>query len=623
MDLRPFMERWGMLPPSGGTMLVAVSGGRDSVCLLHYLATMPRDFSVAAAHLDHGQRPTAGRDVAFVRQLCRELDVPLTVERADVPALARQRGVGLEEAGRMARYDFFRRTADSLGAQRIATAHHAADQAETVLLNLVRGTGMQGLAGIPPVRGRIVRPLLETSRDDIETYLKTHGLSHVEDETNRDTSLGRNRLRREVMPGLLSLHPGAAASICRTAELLRREDAFLDSLAAAYLPQEGLSASRERLLSAPEVLRLRALRLLAGRLPVGKKDFTAAHYRAMAELLEGGGMTALPAGAMALCRNGKLTLLPPEPPLGSMPLEPGENFWGEYTISVRKTTGNFSQKRDAILLNCDKINGALSVRPYRGADRLTLPGSRGGRSVKRLLADRGFLRKSAGASRCCASGTSLPPCGAWARMLNFCRRKPANIQRLLYQQMEETTMAKSNMDQDILKVLITQDEIHARTQELGDRLYERFHDKNPMFVGVLNGCFIFMADLVRAAQLKSEVEFIGLSSYKNATKSSGSVQIPRDLQRDINGRDIIVVEDILDSGNTLAFLKDYMLAKGAKSITIVTLLDKPARREKAITADLAGFVVPDEFVVGYGLDYCQQYRNMPYIGVLKPEVYTK
>ena len=104
---------------------------------------------------------------------------------------------------------------------------------------------------------------------------------------------------------------------------------------------------------------------------------------------EGGGMTALPAGAMALCRNGKLTLLPPEPPLGPMPLEPGENFWGEYTISVRKTTGNFSQKRDAILLNCDKINGALSVRPYRGADRLTLPGSRGGRSVKRLLADRG------------------------------------------------------------------------------------------------------------------------------------------------------------------------------------------------------------------------------------------
>ena len=184
-------------------------------------------------------------------------------------------------------------------------------------------------------------------------------------------------------------------------------------------------------------------------------------------------------------------------------------------------------------------------------------------------------------------------------------------------------MAKSNMDQDILKVLLSEEEIKARIQELGDQLYDQFKDKNPMFVGVLNGCFIFMADLVRAAQLKSEVEFIGLSSYKNATKSSGVVQITRDLQRDITGRDIIVVEDILDSGNTLNFLTEYLKTKGASSVTIATLLDKPARREKPITADYAGFEVPDEFVVGYGLDYCQQYRNMPYIGVLKPEVYTK
>ena len=165
-------------------------------------------------------------------------------------------------------------------------------------------------------------------------------------------------------------------------------------------------------------------------------------------------------------------------------------------------------------------------------------------------------------------------------------------------------MAKSNMDQDILKVLLSEEEIKARVQEMGDQLYEAFKDKDPMFVGVLNGCFIF-------------------SSYKNATKSSGVVQITRDLQRDISGRDIIIVEDILDSGNTLAFLTEYLKTKGAASVTITTLLDKPSRREKPIKADYAGFVVPDEFVVGYGLDYCQQYRNMPYIGVLKPEVYTK
>ena len=184
-------------------------------------------------------------------------------------------------------------------------------------------------------------------------------------------------------------------------------------------------------------------------------------------------------------------------------------------------------------------------------------------------------------------------------------------------------MAKSNMDQDILKVLLSEEEIKTRVAELGEEIYDAFRDKNPMFVGVLNGCFIFMADLVRAAQLKSELEFIGVSSYNNGTKSSGVVQITRDLQRDISGRDIIVVEDILDSGNTLAVLTDYLRAKGAASVTIATLLDKPARREKPIKADYVGFEVPDEFVVGYGLDYAQQYRNMPYIGVLKPEVYSK
>ena len=184
-------------------------------------------------------------------------------------------------------------------------------------------------------------------------------------------------------------------------------------------------------------------------------------------------------------------------------------------------------------------------------------------------------------------------------------------------------MAKSNMDQDILKVLLSQEDIQRRVQELGDAIYDNFRDKDPMFVGVLNGCFIFMADLVRASQMKSELEFISVSSYQNGTRSTGVVQITRDLQRDITGRHIIVVEDILDSGNTLYFLKNYLLTKGAASITIATLLDKPARREKPIVADYVGFEVPDEFVVGYGLDYAQQYRNIPYIGVLKPEVYSK
>ena len=181
---------------------------------------------------------------------------------------------------------------------------------------------------------------------------------------------------------------------------------------------------------------------------------------------------------------------------------------------------------------------------------------------------------------------------------------------------------RSNMEKDILKVLYTEEQIRQRVQEMGEELYDRFEDKNPLFVGVLNGCFVFMADLVRATQLKSDLEFIAVSSYKNSTVSSGAVQITRDLQCDLTGRNLIVVEDILDSGNTLSYLKDYLINRGAASVSIVTLLDKPSRRQKAIYADVVGFEVPDEFVVGYGLDYAQNYRNVPYIGVLKPEVYN-
>ena len=173
----------------------------------------------------------------------------------------------------------------------------------------------------------------------------------------------------------------------------------------------------------------------------------------------------------------------------------------------------------------------------------------------------------------------------------------------------------SEMEKDILKVLVTEEELKTRIAELGEELYKRYEGHRPLFLGVLKGSFIFMAELM------CDVEFIAVSSYQNGTVSSGRVQITHDLQQDITGREIVIVEDILDSGNTLAFLKSYLMAKGAKSISIVTLLDKPSRREKAVEADLSGFVVPDEFVVGYGLDYAQLYRNLPYIGVLKPAVY--
>jgi len=182
-------------------------------------------------------------------------------------------------------------------------------------------------------------------------------------------------------------------------------------------------------------------------------------------------------------------------------------------------------------------------------------------------------------------------------------------------------MEKGGMNQDILKVLYTEEEIKARVNAMGAEIAEALRGEEPLFISVLRGAFIFMADLVRACQVPCDVEFIAVSSYGSATVSSGVVKITRDIQQDISGRHLVVVEDILDSGNTLSFLKQYFLTKGAASVTICTLLDKPERRKKAIRADYVGFTVPDEFVVGYGLDYNQKYRNLPYIGVLKPEVY--
>ena len=177
------------------------------------------------------------------------------------------------------------------------------------------------------------------------------------------------------------------------------------------------------------------------------------------------------------------------------------------------------------------------------------------------------------------------------------------------------------MTQDIERILLTRDEIEAKISEVGRRITEDFRDKDPIFVGVLKGCFIFMADLMRHVDIKCSMDFMAVSSY-SGTSSTGAVKINKDLSQDIEGRHVIIVEDILDSGVTLSYLKRYLMGRKPASINIVTLLDKPARRKADVYADYSCFEVPDAFVVGYGLDYNEHYRNLPYIGVLKPEVYS-
>ena len=180
-----------------------------------------------------------------------------------------------------------------------------------------------------------------------------------------------------------------------------------------------------------------------------------------------------------------------------------------------------------------------------------------------------------------------------------------------------------NLNDDILEILLSEAEIKAKVEELGAQITRDYAGKTPVFLGVLKGCYVFMADLVRCVNLQCTVDFMAVSSYGGGTSTTGAVRITKDLGRDILGRDVIIVEDILDSGVTLSYLTKYLENRKPASIRIVTLLDKPARRRADIRADYCGFTVPDEFVVGYGLDYAEHYRNLPYIGILKPEIYSR
>lgn len=185
-------------------------------------------------------------------------------------------------------------------------------------------------------------------------------------------------------------------------------------------------------------------------------------------------------------------------------------------------------------------------------------------------------------------------------------------------------MSHMSMHDDVQEILFTEEQLKNRVRELGAAISRDFAGKEPvLLVSVLRGSYIFMADLSRSINIPVQIDFMSVSSYGAGTKTSGQVEIKKDLSDSIEGVHVIVVEDILDSGNTLSYLMNVLSARRPASISLCTLLDKPERREKPITADYVGFTVPNAFIVGYGLDYAERYRNLPYIGVLKPEIYSK
>ncbi|MBQ9083209.1 MAG: tRNA lysidine(34) synthetase TilS, partial [Clostridia bacterium] len=288
-------------------VVAAVSGGADSVALLHLLVQW--GVPVTAVHVHHGIRGAeADRDAAFVASLCERWAVSCVIHRADVPKLAAETKRGLEETARRIRYELLEQEAGPRRAV-IATAHTLSDQTETVLLHLIRGTGSRGLCGIPYKRERIIRPLLDCTRAEIEAYCGEHGLAYVQDSTNADSTYARNRLQNIVIPEMKTINPRLEAAAERLCRRMRLQEDYMETQAAQLLESarcdDGFDT--EVLRQAHPALRHTALRMLCREAQI-VSDLAEHHIDAADELLTADGAVSLPGNGRAVCRSGRLTV---------------------------------------------------------------------------------------------------------------------------------------------------------------------------------------------------------------------------------------------------------------------------------------------------------------------------
>ena len=380
--------------PHGGRVLCAVSGGLDSMCLLDYMTRQP-SFSVGAAHFNHCLRGAeADRDEEFVRDFCAKRRIPFVSGSGDTRSLAEREGLSTEEAARRLRYEFLNKAAEDGGYDAILTAHHADDNAETVLLNLVRGTGSAGLAGIPQVRGNICRPFLRIPRAELAAYAAAHGVPHVEDSTNDDPdAAARNALRSSVMPVLRQINPKCVENIARTSAILREESDALESMARGLMNQikelpDGVSVPCLMLTEVPQAVAERAVLQLIAQVAGHRKDLTAAHVLAVLDLARGRTEekeVSLPYGLTARRKKYSLEITRrPARPTGK-PIAVGD------TVEFGAAAVSLSEQDSPGALPMRLPEGVpMTVTSWHPGDWLRVPGNRGPRSFKRLCAERGI-----------------------------------------------------------------------------------------------------------------------------------------------------------------------------------------------------------------------------------------
>ncbi len=432
--VRVAIEEHGLLPP-GEPVVVGVSGGPDSLCLLHLLRALAPawDAALRPAHLNHGIRPEAEDEAAYVARLCAAWGLPCRIERVDVPARAAAQGLSLEEAARQARYAFLGRMARELGAPTVAVAHHADDQVETVLMHLLRGSGLAGLRGMRPLTPleelhlgpeadaggglqgvRLARPLLDATRAEIEAYCRDQGLEPLCDRSNLDTTLFRNRIRHELLPYLEGYNPNIRALLCRTAEALAGDHDLLRGLLAEAWPTvarqeaaEGIVLDLAALRGLPVGLQRSVLREAVQRLRRSLRDIAFEHIETARRIVAYGrvGDQATLPGGLLLTLGYDAALLaaqgvgwpPEERPrvAGPLPLAlPGQAILpdGRWRLTARLLPrGDLPEgwRTNAdpytAFLDADRLQGPLLLRPRRRGDALYPLGLGHRQDVKDLL----------------------------------------------------------------------------------------------------------------------------------------------------------------------------------------------------------------------------------------------
>ena len=392
-----FIDRHSMFSEGAG-VLAAVSGGADSMCLLHILRSLESELGirVSAAHFEHGIRGEESmRDCEFVRNYCCRESIPFICEHGDVPAYASEHGIGTEEAARILRYEFLERARSSLGCDVIATAHNMDDNAETVLFNLARGAGTAGLAGIPVVRGNIVRPILCLTRNEIEDYVRENEVPYVVDSSNLTDDYSRNRIRHKVLPEIKSVSDSSVEAIFRASQLLREDDECLNSLADEFISSECIvgtdgekSVLSSGLQALPKAVSSRVVRKLFGRslsLEQTEAILRIAETTEIASVSLPGGSVSAEQGRLFFNRDLLLN-----PPGFRKEIVPGKSvFIPEIgtTVLCEEVTYNTEIRKEVhgllntLCLNCGEISGKLyctsrtpgdSMRVYRRGCTKTL-----------------------------------------------------------------------------------------------------------------------------------------------------------------------------------------------------------------------------------------------------------